>query len=303
MKKFLLAAVAVSASALLLHAETETVKTIYNGEPHNVTWSNTLTIPAEMFQEGVNIGNYISIAISNPTNTIEIKANGTWLPGSRYCPLGDATEFKAYITTDMLAALKEYGMEICGESFTVNSASIMNDGFNMPADAVWGGYFWVDNWNTLEIWKTAFDKYDGQRYMDVTLSADNGDNTGYFMKVMTTWNDADIWAANDAIDHQTGYAEINLGNVDVAKALESTDRVMIQANPEGGNPFNLTAVVLSDKSMAGVENVSAADRSDIFPAAVYNLQGIRVATVASDAETSSLPAGIYILNGKKIAVR
>lgn len=302
MQKMLLSAVAVLASALALHAETTTVKTIYSGEPHNVTWDNTLTIPAEEFKSDVAIGNYISIAIANPSETIEIKANGTWLPGSRYCPLGDATEFKAYITTGMLAALKEYGLEICGASFTVNSVSIMDDGFQMPADAIWGGYFWVENWNTLELWKSAFDSYDNEDLMTVNISDDNGDNTGYFMKVMTSWEDSGLWAANDAISHKANCAEISLKNINVKESLANTDRVMIQANPEGGNPFNLTSVTLSNSTLSNISAVVAA-ATDLFPAKVYNLQGIAVATVASEAETASLPAGIYILNGKKIAVR
>jgi len=303
MNKSLLFSAAFLAVSASMSADITEVKNLYSGE-QAVTWENTLTIDAAEFTDEIKIGNYISISLENATNTLEIKGNGVWLPGSRYCPIEGATEYKAYITTGMLAALREYGLEICGASFTVKSVSIMDDGFQMPADAIWGGYFWVENWNALEIGKTAFDNYNGERYMIVNLSDDNGDNTGYFMKAMTTWNEADIWADNSAITHNATNAVIDLQDVNVATTLEATDRVMIQSNPEGGNPFNITSVVLSQTPSAAIKSVEAADEaSEEFPAKVYNLQGIAVATVSDTSEVSLLPAGLYLLNGKKVAVR
>ena len=302
MRKSLLAA-ALMLGTSALSAEVTTVKQLYTGQPVAVTWANTLTIPAEDFAEDVKIGNYIFISLEDAKETIEIKANGTWLPGSRYCPIENATEFKAYITTGMLEALKTYGLEICGSSFTVKSVSVMDDGFVMPENAIWGGFFWIENWNTLEIWKTAFDNYNNEKYMTVNLSGDNGDNTGYFMKAMTSWADNGVWADNSAIDHQATYAAIDLQGINVKESLESTDRVMIQANPEGGNPFNITSVVLGNTSTSAIETVNATQTDATFPASVYNLQGIHVTTVMSADEVSSLPAGLYIINGKKHLVR
>lgn len=167
MKKILLG-VALTIASLMPAPAQETVKKLYEGEAKEVTWASTLSIPADQFAEGVNVGDYIYITFSATTDVIEIKANGTWLPGSRFTALGDnSTDFRAYITADMLDALKEYGLEICGAKFTVTSVNICNDGFQMPEGAVWGGYFWVDSWNTLEIFKTAFAKYEGQRYISM----------------------------------------------------------------------------------------------------------------------------------------
>lgn len=46
----------------------------------------------------------------------------------------------------------------------------------------------------------------------------------------------------------------------------------------------------------GIDKVQAAGA---YPATVYNAQGIAVKTIGSDAELNSLPAGFYIVNGKK----
>lgn len=309
----LLSAAALLASATLplsANANDELVKTLYSDEAKNVTWETPLEIDKSLFDdEVISVGNYILINLENATDVLEIKdkEKGTWLPGSRLTNIEGASEYKAYITTDMLAALKGSGLQITGKEFTVTSVSIMNDGFIMPEGAIWGGYFWVDNWNTLEIFKTAFDNYNyaSQRYLNIYLSSDNGDNTGYFMKVLTQWENPDaVWADNDQIKHATNCATVDLEDIDIQEALKDVTTLMIQSNPEGGNPYNLTAVTLTDAPIASrIETVFSTESKT--PSVLYNLQGIAVATdvTPADLPTLSLPAGIYVMNGHKYAIR
>lgn len=304
MKALAIAAAVATVTLVPAYAQ-ETLKTLYNGDPVSVTWDNTMSIPASDFESDVNVGDYIHITFESTTDVIELKADGTWLPGTRFTYLGDDTpDLKAYITAGMLDTLRSFGLELCGASFSVKEVSICNDGFSMPEGAIWGGYFWVDNWNTLELFKTAFDNYDGERYLDIYLSDDNGDNTGYFMKVLTAWDNPEaIWADNGQIDHKARMATVDLNGIDVKEALADVNTLMIQSNPEGGAPYNITAVALRSGNSASSVIVSLTDDID-SPVTVYNLQGIAVKTAAGSADPlSGLPAGIYIVNGKKIAVR
>ena len=301
--KYLFLATAIAMAATLTASAQDTVKELYSGEPVEVTWANTLTIPASDFADGVNVGNYIYITFSQTTDVIELKADGKWLPGTRYTILGDnAADFKAYITADMLDNLKQYGMEICGAKFTVTNVSVCNDGFKMPEGAIWGGYFWVENWNTLELFKTAFDKYDGQQYMDIYLSDDNEAFDGYFMKVLTKWNPETLWANNDQITHTPRMATVDLANIDVAQSLADVNTLMVQANPEGGRPFNITAIALRDKNGSSIDDITIADNATLSN--IYNLQGTLVASgITAEEAMTTLPAGIYIADGKKFIVR
>lgn len=304
MKTLAIAAAVVTASLMPASAQ-EILKTLYSGEPVSVTWANTMSIPASDFESDVNVGDYINISFEATTDVIELKADGKWLPGTRFTFLGDNTpDLKTYITADMLAALRTFGLELCGASFTVKEVSVCNDGFTMPEGAIWGGYFWVDNWNTLELFKTAFDSYDGQRYLDIYLSDDNGDNTGYFMKVLTAWDNPDaVWADNDKIEHKARIATVDLKGIDVKNALADVNALMIQSNPEGGAPYNINAVALRQENNGptGITSVTYVTDS---PVTVYNLQGIAVKTgVSSSDALSELPAGLYIVNGKKTVVR
>lgn len=310
MKTYLLAAVAAAALSTPVWADVTTVKTIYtsdNTDGTEVTWSNTLAIPAEQFTEGVNVGDYINVVFASTTDIMELHSNGVCLPGSIKYNLGDATEnTKAYITVDMLNALKQNGVELCGGEFHVRSVEICNDGFQMPEGAIWGGYFWIDNWNTMDLFKTAFDSYDGQRYMDIYLSADNGDNTNYVMNVMTAFDNPDaVWAnaTSGNMERTATKAIIDLKDINVKERLTDVPALLIQSNPEGGNPFNITAIALrNDNNQSTI--VSSLTSDDNAPVTVYNLQGIAVKTNAAMATAlDNLPAGIYIVNGMKFAVR
>lgn len=296
---------AIAAAASITASAQETIKTLYEGNPVEVTWENTLKIEAENFSSDVKAGDYIYITFDRTSDVIELKSDGTWLPGTRFVFLGDNTpELKTYITTDMLESLKATGLELCGASFTVNTVSICNDGFVMPEGAIWGGYFWVDNWNTLELFKSAFNNYNGQRYLDIYLSDDNGDNIGYFMKVLTAWENPDaIWADNTDITHETRKAIVDLKGLNVNDMLADVNTLMIQSNPEGGSPYNITAIALrSDTNGEGAIEVSYTDNNT--HTVVYNLQGVKVREgLSSETTLSNLPAGIYIVNGKKIAIR
>ena len=175
----------------------------------------------------------------------------------------------------MLDALKEYGLEICGASFTVTGVNICNDGFVMPEGAIWGGY----------------------------LSDDVNDYTGYFLKVLTKWDPETVWANNDQIIHNPKVATIDLQNIDVAASLADVNALMIQGNKETGNPFNITAVVLRNENGSSGLDITFDSIEDRL-VDVYNLHGMKIRSNAPlESATDGLHAGIYIVNNKKIIIR
>ena len=288
-------------------ADGEVVKTLYSGEPKQVNWDAPLKIEADQFAEGVNVGYYISIKTSATSGAIELKDDLTWLPGSREYRPGvstEAAEFRTYITEDMLNVLKEKGLIICGDEFTLTEASVCNDGFVMPAGAIWGGYAWINEWSSLFLFKSAFDNYGGQRYMDIYLSDyDLQGYTGYFLQVMTAFNNSDaLWAGNDAIVHEVGKATVDLKNINVKEALAAVSTLIIQGNKEQGNPFNINAIVLRGETGTTIVNDFVNDNDTTVT--VYNLQGMAVKTNTTiEKAKATLPAGIYIANGKKFLVK
>jgi hypothetical protein len=70
--------------------------------------------------------------------------------------------------------------------------------------------------------------------------------------------------------------------------MADTDRLMVQCNKEGGNPFNFTAIVLVKKESTGIDDVRS-QKEDVR-GNFYNLAGQRIAQPNK---------GLYIVNGKK----
>ena len=223
------------------------------GNTTTISWSNAKKFSKDVFSDVLE-GYYIQIDVTASTGAIELKSNGHRLPGTVYCEKpnsGGAYIYKAYITVGMLADLQAHGLEVCGD-FTTNGIKIYNDGYVMPNGAIWGGFFWVDKWNTLQLFEEAFNNYDGQRYLDIYISEENGDNTTYTINVRTNWNADGIWAESGAGQvARTGYMAtidlqaLGINKDNIAQKLNS-DRLMIQGNP-GDKAFNITAIALRNE--------------------------------------------------------
>lgn len=64
--------------------------------------------------------------------------------------------------------------------------------------------------------------------------------------------------------------------------------------------FTFDTTAASTVSVAGSSSIESIEAESADNGDVFNLQGIRVAT---DGDLSRLPAGVYIVNGKKVAVK
>jgi len=75
----------------------------------------------------------------------------------------------------------------------------------------------------------------------------------------------------------------------MAAKLADVDRLMVQCNKEGGNPFNFTAIMLVKKEGTGIS--ATLMNSEKVNSDVYNLAGQKVMNPTK---------GLYIVNGKKV---
>ena len=65
--------------------------------------------------------------------------------------------------------------------------------------------------------------------------------------------------------------------------------------------FYMTNVVLSTTNPAGVDAVEVAPVVNHWT--VYNLMGVKVLDTDNEAAVNELANGIYVINGKKVAIR
>ena len=261
---------------------------------HAVAWNNTLTIEAAKFAEA-QVGQKIVVEFTNATGeVIELHSNGGMLPGTRYAHFlyADQHEMEVFITPGMLASLKEYGMEVCGTGFTATKLWYGDGKDNVDENTVWTGYFWMDEWSTLEIAKTSFDGINWSDYKSIRFYSE-ANRTDYVINVLTKWGDGGKLGDQTTMTMTTEYAELNLEDIDMAAKLADVDRLMIQCNKESGNPFNFTAIVLVKKESTGIDEVRG-QKEDVR-GDFYTLDGRKL---------SSKPTkGLFICHGKKILIK
>ena len=286
MKKILLSL------AALCCAVTISATDLWTGD-HEVTWGTTLYIAAAKFAD-TQVGDQLKLtfrANGEFGDVIELKSDGKKLPGTCFRSFGTGdTNHEVFVTEAMLAQLKATGLEVCGNLFNATKVEVNNVGFEMPAGAIWAGWFWCDDWKTMELWKESFDGYNGERYLVVNISEEPYDYE-YDFNILSTWDRGSF-----ANGENTNYGKTQI-ILDTQKlegglldAIQYNDRVMFQGNCRTeGKGFNITSIVLKGDESA----IDAVSNTAQQSSAIYNLSGQQVSKTAR---------GLYIINGRKVVM-
>ena len=298
MKKLFLLATALMATTIASATD------VWEGS-HQVKWDNTLNIEAAQFTDA-QVGQKIVIEFTDATGeVIELHSNGGMLPGTRYAHsiYADQNSVEVFITTGMLTHLQTSGLEICGTGFTATKVWYGDGKDNVDDNTVWTGYFWMDEWSTLEVAKTSFDGIDWSDYKAIRFYSE-ACRTDYVINVLTKWGDGGKLGDQNTMTMTNDYAELSLDGIDMAAKLADTDRLMVQCNKEGGDPFNFTAIVLVKSGTTGVKTINPLTNSprvgtntdvpDGFSSGTLTLFDLQGRCVVQPAR------GLYIINGKKV---
>ena len=281
MKKILLCAALLAATVIASATD------VWEGE-HAVDWSNTLKIDADKFTD-MKLGDKLVIEFKDAAGeVIELHSDGGMLPGTRFAHsiFPDQSSAEVFATPAMLASLQTHGLEVCGKDFIATKIWYGDGKESIDANTVWSGFFWMDNWDTLEITKNSFAGVDWSKFTAIRFYSEAG-RTDYVINVMTTWSNK--LGDQTTMTMTNDYAELSLSGIDMAAALEGTDRLMVQCNKEGGNPFNFTQIELVPDPMAVQAVPASAQSADASQK--FDLQGRPV--------TQPAKGTVYILNGKK----
>lgn len=255
---------------------------------HAVNWENTINITADKFAD-IKAGDKIVLDITvQNEDVVELKSNGQKLPGTRFHTLySDNKNIEVFLTDAAVSLLKSNGLEVCGWGFTVSKVWYGDGKDNVTENTAWTGFFWMDSWSTIEIWKESLPT-DLSKYSAVRFISEAG-RTNYVINVLASWDGGDKIADQSTMTMTNEYAELDLTKLtaDQKALFFKTDRIMIQCNKEGGDPFNFTAVEFIP-AQTPVEGVSAEGKN--VKAVKYNLAGQKV---------SANYRGVTISNGMK----
>ena len=232
---------------------------IWTGSKH-VSWSDGgLQIQADQFA-GAQAGQKIVVTFSDASDGMEFKVMNTnfdHLAGSREALwISGNGSVEQFLTVAAVDSLKLHGLEIIGANFIVTKVELLDGRDLKEGLTVWTGFFWADEWKTLELYRDAYAGVDFSKVSAIRFYSEAASGA-YVLNFMKGWGEGEKFADQTAMTDGEGYKELALTD-DLRTALSEASHWMIQFNKEAIDAFNVTDIVLVLKDdTTAVENVEA----------------------------------------------
>jgi len=242
MKKFFFLA------ATLFAAMTINATELWTGEKH-VSWSEGgLQIAASQFA-AAQPGQKLVVTFTGASDGMEFKvmnAHFDHLAGSREALWinGDGS-VQQFLTVAAVDSLKAYGLELIGANFTATHVELLEGKELKDGITVWTGFFWADEWSTLELYYNAYAGVDFSN-VDAIRFYSEAAGTDYVLNFMEGWGDGQKFADQTNMTDGEGYKELALTD-ELRTRLAAASHWMVQFNKEGLGAFNVTDIVLVPK--------------------------------------------------------
>ena len=237
---------------------------IWTGSKH-VSWTDGLQIAADQFA-AAQPGNLIKVHFTGATDGIEFKVMNTHfdhLAGSREAAWisGDGA-FEQFLTPTAVDSLKVYGLEIIGANFTCTKVELLESKTLKEGFTVWTGFFWADEWTTLELYWNGYAGVDFN-YATALRIYSEANRSDFVINIKENWDPEGQIADQNAMTAGEGYMELPLTD-DLRNRLANAGHWMIQFNKESGDPFNVTDIVLVGNFPTALSNTAVESKAVKF---------------------------------------
>lgn len=238
---------------------------IWTGSKH-VSWSEGgLQIAADQFA-AAQPGNLIKVHFTDATNGIEFKvmnAHFDHLAGSREAAwINGNGAFEQFLTQTAVDSLKAYGLEIIGANFTCTKVELLESKTLKEGFTVWTGFFWADEWTTLELYWNGYAGVDFN-YATALRIYSEANRSDFVINIKENWDPEGQIADQNAMTAGEGYMELPLTD-DLRNRLANAGHWMIQFNKETGAAFNVTDIVLIGNFPTALSNTAVESKAVKF---------------------------------------
>ena len=235
---------------------------IWTGSKH-VSWSEGgLQIAADQFA-AAQPGNLLKVHFTDASDGIEFKvmnAHFDHLAGSREAAWisGDGA-FEQFLTQAAVDSLKLYGLEIIGANFTATQVELLESKTLKEGYTVWTGFFWADDWTTLELYRDGYCNVDFSNATALRIYSE-ANRSDFVINIKENWEEGGQIADQSAMTAGDGYMELAL-TPDLRNRLANAGHWMIQFNKEAGEAFNVTDIVLVGDFPSAISNTAAESKA------------------------------------------
>ncbi len=230
---------------------------IWTGSKH-VSWADGgLQIAAAQFANATP-GQKIVLTYESASDGVEFKVMNEHfdhLAGSREAAKinGNGT-FEQFLTQTAVDSLKAHGLEIIGANFTATKVEL-NDGKTLKDGvSVWTGFFWADEWSTLELYRDGYCNVDFSKATAIRFYSEAA-GTNYTLNFLENWDAGGKFADQSNMTDGAGYKELQLTD-ELRTRIANAGHWMIQFNKEQLNAFNVTDIVLVMSGTTGIDNTA-----------------------------------------------
>ncbi len=238
---------------------------IWTGSKH-VSWADGgLQIAAAQFANATP-GQKIVLTYESVSDGVEFKVMNEHfdhLAGSREAAKinGNGT-FEQFLTQTAVDSLKAHGLEIIGANFTATKVEL-NDGKTLKDGvSVWTGFFWADEWSTLELYRDGYCNVDFSKATAIRFYSEAA-GTDYVLNFLENWDAGGKFADQSNMTDGAGYKELPLTD-ELRTRIANAGHWMIQFNKEQLNAFNVTDIVLVMSGTTGIDNTAAETKAVKF---------------------------------------
>lgn len=239
-------------------------------ESKHVSWSDGgIQIQKEAFAEALP-GQKIVVTFTGASDGIEFKVMNPGrfdhLAGSREAAWinGDGA-FEQFLTVAAVDSLKAYGLEIIGANFTCNKVELLDGKTLKDGFTVWTGFFWADEWKTLELYWNGYAGVDWSKATALRIYSEAGRSDFVINVILNAWPDqgGENVANQEAMTAGEGYMELPLTD-ELRTKLAEASKWMIQFNKETGDAFNVTDIVLVGNFSTAISNTAVESKAVKF---------------------------------------
>ena len=237
---------------------------IWTGDQH-VSWSGGVQIQAAQFADAV-AGQKIVVSFNEASDGIEFKVMNRFfdhLAGSREAAWisGDGA-FEQFLTQTAVDSLKAYGLEIIGANFTCTKVELLESKTLKDGFTVWTGFFWADEWSTLELYYNGYAGVDWSKATALRIYSE-ANRSDFVINIKENWEAEGQIADQNAMTAGEGYMELPLTD-GLRNRLANAGHWMIQFNKETGAPFNVTDIVLVGDFTTAISNTAVESKAVKF---------------------------------------
>ena len=249
-------------AALVLNVQADD---LWTGSKH-VCWADGgIQIPAASFTEA-QPGQKIIVYFNDASDGIEFKvmnANFDHLAGSREAAWIDGNgAFEQFLTSSAVDSLKAYGLEIIGANFNCTKVELLESKTLKEGFTVWTGFFWADEWTTLELYWNGYAGVDFN-YATALRIYSEANRSDFVINIKESWEPEGQIADHTSMTPGEGYMELPLTD-ELRNRLANAGRWMIQFNKEGGAAFNVTDIVLVGNFPTALSNTAVESKAVKF---------------------------------------